>query len=175
MVCFWLFFFKVNVVSFNTEASTDGGSDVTSCFSERLALAVPENIRSLKDYIDGPKFIVQRKLWVFFTTIVFYPGKLPSLRSSRFPFLLGQAGQARKAREAKKEQKRRERRGGGGEKTNCFLFFPAPPHPVPFFLARPFALAPLGLKETETTSMRPTSSRKRPLNPYSRHLWEPFS
>ena len=62
MVCFWLLFFKVNVVSFNTEASTDGGSDVKSCFSERLALAVPENIRSLKDYIDGPKFVAQRKL-----------------------------------------------------------------------------------------------------------------
>ena len=61
MIYFWLLFSKVNVVSFNTEASTDGGSDVTSCFSERLALAVPENKRSLKKYIDGPKFIAQRK------------------------------------------------------------------------------------------------------------------
>ena len=61
MIYFCLLFSKVNVVSFNTEASTDGGSDVTSCFSERLALAVPENKRSLKKYIDGPKFIAQRK------------------------------------------------------------------------------------------------------------------
>ena len=61
MIYFCLLFSKVNVVSFNTEASTDGGSDVTSCFSERLALAVPENKRTLKKYIDGPKFIAQRK------------------------------------------------------------------------------------------------------------------
>ena len=61
MVCFWFLFFKVNVVSFNTEALTDGGSDVTSCFSERLALAVPENKKSLEKYIDGPRFIAQRK------------------------------------------------------------------------------------------------------------------
>ena len=49
------------MVSFNTEALTDGGSDVTSCFSERLALAVPENKKSLEKYIDGPRFIAQRK------------------------------------------------------------------------------------------------------------------
>ena len=89
-------------------------------------------------------------------------------------FLLGQARQARKTREAKKEQKRRRRRGrvkgggGGGTKGNCSLSFRAPPHPVPL-------LAPLGLKETETTSTPPTSSLKRPFNPYSGHLREPFS
>ena len=60
MVCFWLLFFKVNVVSFNTEASTAGDSDVTSCFSERLALAVPENKKRLEEYIDA--FIAQRRL-----------------------------------------------------------------------------------------------------------------
>ena len=86
MIYFWLLFSKVNVVSFNTEASTDGGSDVTSCFSERLALAVPENKRSLKKYIDGPKFIAQRKsnsYEVFFTImfhfgILFRVGNLPT-------------------------------------------------------------------------------------------------
>ena len=78
MIYFWLLFSKVNVVSFNTEASTDGGSDVTSCFSERLALAVPENKRSLKKYIDGPKFIAQRKSnsYEFFFTIMFHFGIL---------------------------------------------------------------------------------------------------
>ena len=80
MIYFWLLFSKVNVVSFNTEASTDGGSDVTSCFSERLALAVPENKRSLKKYINGPKFIAQRKSnsYEFFFTIMFHFGKLPT-------------------------------------------------------------------------------------------------
>ena len=99
-----------------------------------------------------PSLLLNVSFESFFTTIVFNPGKLPSLRSSRFWFLLGQAGQARKTCEAKKEQKRRGRRGGGGGEGNCFLSFPAPPHPVPFFLARLFALAPLGLKETETTA-----------------------
>ena len=73
-------------------------------------------------------------------------------------FLLGQALQARKTREAIKQQKRRGKR-------KCFLSFPAPPHPVPFFLSRLFVLAPRGLKETETTSTQPTSSLKRPFNP----------
>ena len=77
MVCFWLLFFKVNVVSFNTEASTDGGSDVTSCFSERLALAVPENKKSLKDYIDGSKFIAQRKSIVMVINFYFHYHVLP--------------------------------------------------------------------------------------------------
>ena len=77
MVCFWLLFFKVNVVSFNTEASTDGGSDVTSCFSERLALAVPENKKSLKKYIEGPKFIAHRKSVVMVINFYFHYHVLP--------------------------------------------------------------------------------------------------
>ena len=77
MVCFWLLFFKVNVVSFNTEASTDGGSDVTSCFSERLALAVPENKKSLEKYIDGPKFIAQRKSIVIVMSFYFQYRVIP--------------------------------------------------------------------------------------------------
>ena len=140
---FWLLFFKVNVVSFNTEASTDGGSDITSCFSERLALAVPENKESLKKYIDGPKFIAERKLWVFFTTIAFYHGKLPSLRSSRFrPVSLRPSAASRKDARGQKgaKKKTKDRRGlwgGGGGRTkgNCFLSFPAPPYPGLFPLA----------------------------------------
>ena len=77
MVCFWLPFFKVNVVSFNTEASTEGGSDVTSCFSERLALAVPENKKSLKKYIEGPKFIAHRKSIVMVINSYFHYHVLP--------------------------------------------------------------------------------------------------
>ena len=77
MVCFWLLFFKVNVVSFNTEASTEGGSDVTSCFSERLALAVPENKKSLKKYIEGPKFIAHRKSIVMVINSYFHYHVLP--------------------------------------------------------------------------------------------------
>ena len=77
MLCFWLLFFKVNVVSFNTEASTEGGSDVTSCFSERLALAVPENKKSLKKYIEGPKFIAHRKSTVMVINFYFHYHVLP--------------------------------------------------------------------------------------------------
>ena len=180
---FWLLFFKVNVVSFNTEASTDGGSDITSCFSERLALAVPENKESLKKYIDGPKFIAERKLWVFFTTIAFYHGKLPSLRSSRFrPVSLRPSAASRKDARGQKgaKKKTKDRRGlwggGGGGGRKETVSFPSPPHPIRvFFLSRLFVLAPLGLKETETTSTQPTSSLKRPFNPYSGHLWEQFS
>ena len=117
MIYFWLLFSKVNVVSFNTEASTDGGSDITSCFSERLALAVPENKRSLKKYIDA--FIAQRKSnsYEFFFTIMFHFGKLPSLRSSRFRFLWAHWASTKSARKkgGKKEKKsKRERVGGGG-------------------------------------------------------------
>ena len=147
---FWLLFFMVNVVSFNTEASTDGGSDITSCFSERLALAVPENKESLKKYIDGPKFIAERKLWVFFATIAFYHGKLPSLRSSRFrPVSLRPSAASRKDARGRKgaKKKTKDRRGlwgGGGGRTkgNCFLSFPVPPYPG-LFSSRVFLCWPL--------------------------------
>ena len=92
-------------------------------------------------------------------------------------FLLGQARQAGKTREAKKEQKRRRRtgggcgEGGGGGGRKETVSFPSPPLPIRvFFLSRLFVLAPLGLKETETTSTQPTSSLKRPFNSYSGHL-----
>ena len=93
-------------------------------------------------------------------------------------FLLGQARQAGKTREAKKEQKRRRRTGGGcgegggggADKRKLFPFLPRPSLSGSFFLSRLFVLAPLGLKETETTSTQPTSSLKRPFNPYSGHL-----
>ena len=77
MICFCLLFFKVNVVFFNTEASTDGGSDVTSCFSERLALAVPKNKDSLEKYIDGSKFIAHRKSFVMVINFYFHCHVLP--------------------------------------------------------------------------------------------------
>ena len=51
--------------------------------------------------------------------------------------------------------------GGGVGKETVSSFSPS----RSFFLARPFALAPLGLKEMETTSTQLTSSRKRPVNP----------
>ena len=181
---FWLLFFKVNVVSFNTEASTDGGSDITSCFSERLALAVPENKERLKKYIYGPKFIAERKLWVFFATIAIYHGKLPSLRSSRFrPVSLRPSAASRKDARGQKgaKKKTKDRRGlwggggGGADERKLFRFLPRPSLSGSFFLSRLFVLAPLGLKETETTSTQPTSSLKRPFNPYSGHLWEQFS
>ena len=95
-------------------------------------------------------------------------------------FLLGQARQAGKTREAKKEQKRRRRTGGGcgegvgggggADERKQFRFLPRPSLSGSFFLSRLFVLAPLGLKETETTSTQPTSSLKRPFNPYSGHL-----
>ena len=93
-------------------------------------------------------------------------------------FLLGQARQAGKTREAKKEQKRRRRTGGGcgegggggADQRKKFRFLPRPTQSGSFFLSRLFVLAPLGLKETETTSTQPTSSLKRPFNPYSGHL-----
>ena len=116
----WLLFFKVNVVSFNTEASTYGGSDVTSCFSERLAIAVPKNKRSLEKYIDG--FTARRKLWVFFTTIVFYHGKPPSLRSSRFrPVSFRPSAASKKDARGNKAAKKKRK-----EKMFPFLSRPSP-------------------------------------------------
>ena len=94
-------------------------------------------------------------------------------------FLLGQARQAGKTPEAKKEQKRRRRTGGGcgegggggvADERKLFPFLPRPSLSGSFFLSRLFVLAPLGLKETETTSTQPTSSLKRPFNPYNGHL-----
>ena len=137
---FWLLFFKVNVVSFNTEASTDGGSDITSCFSERLALAVPENKERLKKYIYGPKFIAERKLWVFFATIAFYHGKLPSLRNSRFrPVSLRPSAASRKDARGQKgaKKKTKDRRGlwggGGGGGRKETVSFPSPSLPIRVF------------------------------------------
>ena len=112
---FWLLFSKVNVVSFNTEASTDGGSDVTSCFSERLALAVPENKRSLKKYIDGPKFIAQRKSnsYEFFSLSCFTSAS--SLACVAVVSVsLGSLGKHERVQGKKEKKSKRERVGGGG-------------------------------------------------------------
>ena len=132
MVYFWLLFSKVNVVSFNTEASTDGGSDVTSCFSERLALAVPENKRRLEDYIDGPKFIAQRKSngYKFFSLLsCFTPASSLACVAVVFQFLSGQSGQARMTCEAKRSKK--EEDGGGGGERKETVSFPSGPLPLP--------------------------------------------
>ncbi|KAL9960898.1 hypothetical protein ACROYT_G034406 [Oculina patagonica] len=45
---------KVGIVSFNDQVSTPGdvGGKLSNCYSERLALAVPTNIKSMKSYID---------------------------------------------------------------------------------------------------------------------------
>ena len=39
-------------MSFNEEASTYSGNDVSPCYSQRLALAVPVNKKTLSKYID---------------------------------------------------------------------------------------------------------------------------
>jgi len=45
---------QVGVVSFNNRASTPGDVGSKSrCYSERLALAIPANIRCMKNYVDG--------------------------------------------------------------------------------------------------------------------------
>ena len=42
------------MVSFNNRASTPGDVGSKSrCYSERLALAIPANIRCMKNYVDG--------------------------------------------------------------------------------------------------------------------------
>ena len=113
MIYFWLLFSKVNVVSFNTEASTDGGSDITSCFSERLALAVPENKRSLKKYIDA--FIAQRKSnnYEFFSLSCFTSASsLACVAVVSVSFRL--IGQARKSARKKGEKKKKKKKGGRG-------------------------------------------------------------
>ena len=46
--CFF-FIFKVGIVSFVGDAKTP--QDV-NCYSEQLALAIPANIRNLKDFVD---------------------------------------------------------------------------------------------------------------------------
>lgn len=110
------------MVSFNTEASTDSGSDVTSCFSERLALAVPENKKSLEKYIDGPRFIAQRKSAVIVISFYFQYRVIPQQAhwpaSSRFRFLEVGGGRGE------------EGRGGveKGRKLFPFLSSPYPPH-----------------------------------------------
>ncbi|XP_074609249.1 VWFA and cache domain-containing protein 1-like isoform X2 [Acropora palmata] len=43
---------QIGVVSFNDEASTYSGNDVSSCYSQRLALAVPINKNALSKYVD---------------------------------------------------------------------------------------------------------------------------
>ena len=40
-------------MSFNDKASTYTGSGVSPCYSQRLALAVPTNIRALKAYVES--------------------------------------------------------------------------------------------------------------------------
>ena len=126
MIYFWLLFSKVNVVSFNTEASTDGGSDITSCFSERLALAVPENKRSLKKYIDA--FIAQRKSnnYEFFSLSCFTSASsLACVAVVSVSFRL--IGQARKSARKKGEKKKKEKGWKGwGRKGNRFFFLPLP-------------------------------------------------
>ena len=112
----------------------------------------------------------------FFFSIAFYHGKLPSLRSSRFrPVSLRPSAASRKdargQKGAKKKTKDRRGLGGGGaDERKLFPFLPRPSLSGSFFLSRLFVLAPLGLKETETTSTQPTSSLKRSFNPYSGHL-----
>ena len=45
---------KVGIVSFNTDISTPGDNGAKStCYGQRLALAIPANIRILKDYVRG--------------------------------------------------------------------------------------------------------------------------
>ena len=39
-------------MSFNEEASIFSGNDVSPCYSQRLALAVPVNKRALSKYVD---------------------------------------------------------------------------------------------------------------------------
>lgn len=128
---FLVTFSKVNVVSFNTEASTDGGSDVTSCFSERLALAVPENKRNLKKYIDGPKFIAQRKSnsYELFSLSCFTPASsLTCVEVVSVSFRL--SGASTKDARGKKEKIEDGRSGEGGwvlgKETVSFLPCPSP-------------------------------------------------
>ena len=94
---------------------------------------------------------------------------------SSFFWVIGASKKDARGKKSKKEEEGEEERrgGGGGEKRKWLLSFPPPPHPVPFFLARLFVLASLGLKETETTSTQPTSSRKRPFNPFNHSLKRP--
>ena len=120
------------MVSFNTEASTDGGSDVTSCFSERLALAVPENKRNLKKYIDGPKFIAQRKSnsYELFSLSCFTPASsLTCVEVFSFSFRLSGAV-TKDARGKKGKSGRWKECGGGrvglGKETVSFLPYPSP-------------------------------------------------
>ena len=45
---------KVGIVSFNTDISTPGDNGAKStCYGQKLALAIPANIRILKDYVTG--------------------------------------------------------------------------------------------------------------------------
>jgi len=45
---------KVAIVSFSTDISTPGENGAKStCYGQRLALAIPANIRILKDYVTG--------------------------------------------------------------------------------------------------------------------------
>ena len=82
-----------------------------------------------------------------------------SLRSSRFLFLQAKRGKRARAL-GKKEQKSRSGGEGRGRKGNG-VSFPSPPlPPAPTFLLLftqcPRALAPLGLKEKETTATQAT-------------------
>ena len=103
----------------------------------------------------------------------FLRGMPCSLRSSRFRFLQAKRGKRTRAL-GKKEQKQRERGGGGrgGEGKERFPFLPRPSPPLLLFLLLfaqcPRALAPLGLKETETTA---TQARCPEGSPYLKLGW----
>lgn len=49
-----ILFLQVGIVAFNNYALTPGDVGGESrCYSERLALAIPTNIRRMKSYVDG--------------------------------------------------------------------------------------------------------------------------